>query len=183
MHETEQVAPRLKGRVKRRPALLVLLVVGLVGSLVIFALQARPSASSPAVIGLEKAYVGTTYAFDGAVCLGSATVPSEVLSVEVEQAAGSTARLVVPPEDATPILGFPTADEGRDPTGYRVPAGQDDCTLRLLVTPDTQGALRPGTVRVQLGYGPFGLLRRTAEVRPRVSLDVTGTGEDPRNER
>lgn len=168
---------------KRTPALLVLLVVGVVGGLAIFALQARPSASSPSVVGLEKAYVGTTYAFDGAVCLGSSTVPSEVLSVQVEQAAGSTARLVLPPEDAPPTLGFPAADDGRDVTGYRVPAGQDDCTLRLLVTPDAKGAVRPGTVRVQLGYGPFGLLRRTAEVRPQVMLDVTGDGEDPRSTR
>lgn len=177
------MATRLTGRVKRKPALLVLLSVGLVGGLTIFALQARPSASSPAAIGLEQAYVGTTYAFDGAVCLGSATVASEVLSVEVEQAAGSTTRLVLPPADAAPTLGFPTEDEGRDVTGYRVPAGQDDCTLRLLVTPDDKGAVRPGTVRVQLGYGPFGLLRRTAEVRPQVSLDVTGEGTDPRSER
>ena len=174
------MAPRIRGRVKRKPALLVLLVVGVVGGLLIFALQARPSASSPSVVGLEKAYVGTTYAFDGAVCLGSATVASEVLSVEVEQAPGSTARLVQPPEDATPILGFPSDDEGRDVTGYRVPAGQDDCTLRLLVTPHAKGAVQPGTVKVRLGYGPFGLLRRTAEVRPQVRLDVTGEGEDPR---
>lgn len=165
---------------RRRPALLVVLAVGLVGGLAIFALQARPSASSPSVIGLEKAYAGTTYAFDGAVCLGSTTVSSEVLSVEVEQARGNTARLVRPPEGARPTLGFPAPDEGGDPTGYRVPAGQDDCTLRLLVTPDAQGTVRPGTVRVELGYGPFGLLRRTAEVRPQVRLDVSGQGTDPR---
>jgi len=177
------MAPRLKGRVKRKPAVIVLLVVGLVGGLLIFALQARPSASSPSVIGLEQAYVGTTYAFDGAVCLGSATVSSEVLDVEVEQAAGSTARLVLPPEDAVPTLGFPAEDDGGDVSGYRVPAGQDDCTLRLLVTPDAKGAVRPGTVKVRLGYGPFGLLRRTAEVRPQVMLDVTGEGEDPRSAR
>lgn len=161
----------------------MLLVVGVVGALLIFALQARPSASSPSLIGLEKAYAGTTYAFDGAVCLGSATVPSEVLSVEVEQGAGTTTRLVRPPEGARPTLGFPVEDEGRDVAGYRVPAGQEDCTLRLLVTPDRQGAARPGKVRVRLGYGPFGLLRSTAEVRPQVTLDVTGEGEDPRSAR
>ena len=174
------MAPRLKGRIKRKPALLVLLVVGVVGGVLIFALQARPSASSPSVVGLEKGYVGTTYAFDGAVCLGSATVAATVLSVEVEQARGSTARLVLPPEDGTPILGFPTDDDGRDVTGYRVPAGQDDCTLRLLVRPEATGAVRPGGVKVRLGYGPLGLLRRTAQVRPQVVLDVTGEGQDPR---
>ncbi len=177
------MAPRLRGRVKRRPALLVLLVVGVLGGLLIFALQARPSASSPSAVGLEKAYVGTTYAFDGAVCLGSSTVSSEVLSVEVEQAAGSTTRLVLPPAGAAPTLGYPAADDGEAVSGYRVPAGQDDCTLRLLVTPQRTGALQPGTVKVQLGYGPLGLLRRTAEVRPQVRLDVTGEGEDPRSAR
>lgn len=166
---------------RRKPALIVLLVVGLVGGVLIFALQARPSASSPSAIGLEQAYVGTTYAFDGAVCLGSSTVSSEVLAVEVEQASGGTARLVTPPEGARPTLGFPADDDGGDVTGYRVPAGQDDCTLRLLVTPDAKGAVRPGTVKVRLGYGPFGLLRRTAEVRPQVLLDVTGEGDDPRS--
>jgi hypothetical protein len=181
--ETARVARRLKGRFRRKPALLVLLVVGVTGGFLIFALEARPSASSPAAIGLEKAYVGTTYAFDGAVCLGSATVSSEVLSVEVEQAPGSTAELVRPPEDAAPTLGFPTDDEGRDATGYLVAAGQDDCTLRLLVTPTDKGDVRPGNVRVQLGYGPFGLLRRTAEVRPQVRLEVTAEGEDPRSSR
>lgn len=171
---------RGRGRVRRRPALVVLLVVGVLGALLIAALQARPSVSSPAAIGLERAYVGTTYAFDGAVCVGSSTVASEVLSVAVEQAPGTTARLVLPPQEGPPTLGFPVEDAGREVSGYRVPAGQDDCTLRLLVTPERTGALQPGTVRLRLGYGPFGLLRRTAQVRPQVRLEVTGEGQDPR---
>lgn len=174
------MASRLRGGVRRRPALLTLLVVGLVGALLIFALQARPSASSPTAIDLQQAYAGTTYAFDGAVCLGSSTVGSRVLSVQVEQAPGSTTRLVRPPDGARPTLGFPAPDAGGDVTGYRLPAGQDDCTLRLLVTPSRQGALQVGTVKVRLAYGPFGLLRRTASVRPQVRLEVTGQGRDPR---
>jgi hypothetical protein len=176
------VAGRVRGRVRRTPLLVVVLVVGVVGAVLIFALQARPAASSPSMVGLERAYVGTTYAFDGAVCLGSRQVAAEVLSVEVEQAPGTTTRLVRPPEGAAPTLGFPVEDAtGGDPAGFRIPAGEDDCTLRLLVTPDRTGELRPGTVRVRLAYGPFGLLRRTAEVRPRVTLDVTGEGTDPRS--
>lgn len=175
------MASRLKGRVRRRPALLVLLTVGVLGGLLIFALEARPSASSPSAVGLERAYVATTYAFDGAVCLGSSTVAAQVLSVEVEQAPGSRTRLVLPPQGAAPTLGFPADDEGGDLTGYRVPAGQDDCTLRLLVTPERTGTVQPGTVRVQMAYGPFGLLRRTASVDPQVRLDVTGEGVDPRS--
>lgn len=175
------MALRLRGRVRRTPALVTLLVVGVVGAFVIFALQARPSADSPTAVGLERAFVGTTYAFDGAVCLGSPSVASQVRSVEVRQAPGSTTRLVLPPDGARPTLGFPVQDEGADVSGYRVPPGQDDCTLRLLVTPEQQGAVRAGTVRVQLAYGPFGLLRRTATVQPQVRLDVTGTGADPRS--
>ena len=167
---------------RRKPLLLAVLVVGVAGAVLIFALQSRPSAGSPSVVGLERGYVGTTYAFDGAICLGSRQVAAEVLSVEVEQAAGTRTRLVRPPTGAAPTLGFPAPDEGGDVTGFRVPAGEDDCTLRLLVTPERTGALRPGTVRVRLAYGPFGLLRRTAAVRPQVTLDVTGTGTDPRDE-
>jgi hypothetical protein len=172
---------RVRGRFRRKPLLIAVLVVGVIGALVIFALQSRPSAGSPTAIGLERGYVGTTYAFDGAVCLGSRQVAAEVLSVEVVQAPGTRTRLVRPPEGAAPTLGFPVQDAGEEATGFQVPAGEDDCTLRLLVTPEQKGALRAGTVRVRMGYGPFGLLRRTAEVRPQVTLDVTGEGADPRN--
>jgi len=171
---------RLRGRVRRRPAVLTLLVVGVVGALWIFVLQARPSGSSPTAIRLEQGYAGTTYAFDGAVCLRAPAVQARVLDAEVEQAAGVTARLVRPPEGARPTLGFPAEDRGEDVRGYRVTAGEDDCTLRLLVTPTRQGLLAPGAVRVRLAYGPFDLLRRTVSVRPQVRLDVTGEGDDPR---
>jgi hypothetical protein len=33
-----------------------------------------------------------------------------------------------------------------------------------------------------MAYGPFGLLRRTATAVPKVTLDVTGTGTDPRSD-
>ncbi len=171
---------RVRGRVRRRPLLIGVLVVGVAGAVLIFALGARPSAGSPTAVGLERAYIGTTYAFDGVVCLGSPQVSSEVLSVRVKQAPGSTTRLVRPP-DGPPAIGFPAADEGADVAGYRIPAGQDDCTLRLLVTPSQRGPVEAGTVRVEMAYGPFGLLRRTARVQPQVTLDVTGEGADPRS--
>ncbi len=62
-----------------------------------------------------------------------------------------------------------------------VPAGELDCTVRLLVTPERQGRLEVGTLKVRLSYGPGGLLRRTATLRPDVALEVTGTGPDPRS--
>ena len=174
------MAGRVRGRVRRKPLLTGVLVVGVVGALLIFALGARPAASSGGRVGLERAYEGTTYAFDGLVCLGSPQVSAEVLSVEVEQAPGGTTELVRPPEGARPTIGFPTEDDGGDVAGYRVPAGEDDCTLRVLLTPDAQGRVEAGTLRVRMAYGPFGLLRRTAQVTPEVSVDVTGTGSDPR---
>ncbi|CAN5276049.1 hypothetical protein BH24ACT10_BH24ACT10_11430 [soil metagenome] len=170
-------------RVRRRPLLLGLLAVGVVGGVVIFALQSRPDAAGTDAVRLGDAYVGTDYAFDGTLCLDSPVVEAEVLSIEVEQAPGSTTRVLVPGEDARVTLGFPVQDDsGEVPEGYVVPAGETDCTLRVLVTPQEQGTVQAGTVRVRLGYGPFGLLRRTAEVQPDVVLEVSGTGTDPRGE-
>jgi hypothetical protein len=40
--------------------------------------------------------------------------------------------------------------------------------------------VRPGRIRVTYGYGPGGLLPRTASLRPEVVLEVTETGPDPR---
>ena len=174
------MAGRVRGRVRRKPLLLAVLAIGVVGAFVIFALGARPSAEPSTVIGLERAYAGTTYAFDGAICLGSPQVASTVRSVEVEQAPGSTTELLRPP-DGPPTVGFPVGERGEDVAGYRLPAGEDDCTLRVLVTPERQGPVQAGTLRIAMSYGPFGLLRRTVEVQPQVTLDVTGTGDDPRS--
>ncbi|MCY7364576.1 MAG: hypothetical protein LH469_04565 [Frankiaceae bacterium] len=174
---------RVKGRVRRRPLLLGVLAIGVVGGLVIFALGARPDASSSVPVGLADAYVGTTYAFDGTLCLGSPRVSAKVLSLEVEQAPGTRTEVRRLAEGTRVVLGFPVeGNDGLDPVGARVPAGEDDCTFRVLVTPTEQGPVQAGTVRVELGYGPFGLLRRTASVQPNVTLDVTGSGTDPRTD-
>jgi len=71
-------------------------------------------------------------------------------------------------------------EEGRPVARFADPAGGQDCTLRLLVTPDRLGQVEPGVLRLRLRYGPGGLLRRTASVQPRVVLDVSQTGPDPR---
>lgn len=173
----------VRGRVRRTPLLVVVLVVGVVGAAAIFALEARPDADAFVPVAVSDARVGTAYAFDGVLCLDSPSVDARVLSVEVEQAPGGTTRVLEPPEGARTTLGFPVDDAaaGTAPEDYRVPAGEQDCDLRLLVTPTELGTVDAGTVRVQLGYGPFGLLRRTAEVEPPVVLEVTGTGTDPRS--
>ena len=158
-----------------------MLAVAVVSGLLVFALGARPTAELGGQVVAEPAYVGTTYAFDGVVCLGSQVTGSTVEGVEVEQAAGTTVDLV-PAPDGPPTLGFPVDLEAqREVEGLDLAGGQLDCTLRLLVTPSRQGRLDVGTLKVRLSYGPGGLLRRTASIRPDVVLQVTGTGPDPRS--
>ncbi len=181
MGQAEGVAARVRGRFRRRQLLLGVLVVAVVSGLLVLALGARPSADAPSPVGLEQAHVGTTYGFDGVVCLGSQVAGSTVDGVEVRQAPGSRTALVVPPEGRL-TLGFPVdADAGTSVDGYVVPAGAQDCTLRVLVTPTRTGRVNAGTLRVRLRYGPGGLLRRTASVTPQLVLDVTATGPDPRS--
>jgi len=166
--------------VRRRPLLLGALVVAVVSGVVLFAVGARPSGDALAPVGLEQAHVGTTYAFDGVVCLGSQVTASTVDGVTVEQAPGGTTALVRPPRGPLTI-GFPVdPDAGGSAAGYELAAGAQDCTLRVLVTPDERGTVEAGTLQVRLRYGPFGLLRRTVSVRPEVVLQVTATGPDPR---
>ena len=174
------MAVRVRGRWRRGPLLLGVLVVAVVSGLLVFALGARPSADPGGRVLASPAHVGTTYAFDGVVCLGSQVTGSTVAGVEVEQAAGSTTDLVRPPTG--PItLGFPVDPQDGEPVdGFGVAAGEQDCTLRLLVTPDRKGRIDAGVLKIRLRYGPGGLLRRTASVRPDVVLDVAETGPDPR---
>jgi hypothetical protein len=172
----------LRGRYRRTPLLLTVLAIGLVGGLVVFGLTTRPGASAPFPVAVPEAYAGTTYAFDGVLCVDATRVAAEVREVTVEQAPGSVTAVVLPPEGARTSLGFPADDEGASPEGLVVDPGTDGCVLRVLVTPEEQGPVRAGTVRVALRYGPFGLLPRTVELRPQLTLDVTQTGEDPRGD-
>ena len=169
---------------RRKPLLLGVLTVGVLGGIGIFALQARPGAAGTVVVPLGEAYVGTTYAFDGTLCLQSPRVAATVVGLQVQQAPGGTTRVLEPAQGERPVVGFPVdgEDAGEPVEDYRVRPGEQDCTLRVLVTPDEQGTVRAGTIEVELAYGPFGLLRRTATAVPQVTLDVTGTGTDPRTE-
>lgn len=176
------MAGRVRGRFRRRPLLLGVLLVAVMSGLLVFALVARPTAELGGEVLAEPAYVGTTYAFDGVVCLDSQVADSTVEGVEVEQAAGTTIDLVRGPS-GPPTLGFPVdVDAQEEVEGLDVPAGELDCTLRLLVTPQRQGRLDVGTLKVKLSYGPGGVLRRTVSVRPDVELEVTATGPDPRSQ-
>jgi len=157
------------------------LVVAVVSGVLVLALGARPSGDAPVPVGVPQAYAGTTYAFDGVVCVGSQVAASTITGYQVEQADGSRTAFVRPPRG--PItLGFPVdPDAGSSVDGYDVPAGEQGCTLRLLVTPEREGAVEAGTLRVRLRYGPFGLLRKTVSVTPDVTLQVVGSGADPRS--
>ncbi|MCW2715660.1 MAG: hypothetical protein JWN88_2707 [Frankiales bacterium] len=167
-------------RVPRRRLLLGVLVIAVLGAVLVVALGARASARAVFPVGVEQAYAGTTYAFDGVVCVRSQVTGATVDRVTVRQAAGSTTRLVRP-AGGPPTLGFPVDPAaGAAAKGYRVAAGAEDCGLRLLVTPDRTGALRAGALDLGLRYGPGGLLRRTITLEPPVTLDVTATGADPR---
>lgn len=172
---------RVRGRVRRGPLLLAVAVIAVVSGLAVFALGARPDVEVLNAVPLERGYVGTTYAYDGLVCVGSQVTSTTVRGVEVRPSDGATTRLVRPPRDAAPTVGFPVEDEGAPVDGYEVGAGDSDCDLRLLVTPTRTGEVRAGTLRLSLAYGPGGLLRRTVEVTPTVTLDVTSTGTDPRS--
>ncbi|MCW2614948.1 MAG: hypothetical protein JWN08_1942 [Frankiales bacterium] len=171
----------LRGRVRRRPLLVGVAVVAVVSGLAVFALGARPDVDVLNAVPVERGYVGTTYAFDGLLCVGSQVTATTVTGVEVDLADGATTRLVRPPQGSPPTVGFPVEDEGSPVDGYEVPAGEPDCDLRLLVTPTRTGDVRAAPLRLSVSYGPGGLLRRTIEVRPDVSLSVTGTGTDPRS--
>ena len=174
------MARRVRGRFRRRPLLLGVLLVAVLSGVLLLALGARPTAELGGQVIAEPAYVGTTYAFDGVVCLGSQVAGSTVEGLEVEQAPGTTTDLVRGPE-GPPTLGFPVDPQSQEEVeGLALPAGELDCTLRLLVTPDEEGQVEAGTLKVRLSYGPGGLLRRTATIRPDVALEVTGTGPDPR---
>lgn len=171
---------RVRGRFRRTPLLIGVLVVAVVSGAIVFVVGARPDAELIESLAVDQAYAGTSYAFDGLICVGSQVVSATVKSVDVEQSGGARTRLLRAP-DGPPTLGFPVRDDGGAPLdGLVVAPGERDCTVRLLVTPTTQGQVLAGKVSIRLGYGPGGLLTRTVTLQPRVTLDVTGTGRDPR---
>lgn len=172
---------RPRRRLRRRPLLLGVLAVALLAGLALVTSWIRPAVDSGGSVALPDGHVGTPYAFDGVVCLGSGQLGATVEAVEVEQAPGGTTSLVAAPQDEPPTLGFPVQDaEGGSLVGRQVPAGEQDCLTRLVVVPDDEGTVQPGRVRVTYGYGPGGLLPRTSSLQPDVVLEVTQTGPDPR---
>lgn len=172
---------RLRGRVRRRPLLIGVAVVAVVSGVTVFALGARPDVVVLNAVPLDRGYVDTTYAYDGLVCVGSEVTSTRVAEVRVRQSEGARTELVLPPEGEPPTVGFPVEPGGPAVAGWSVPAGEPDCGLRVLVTPTRTGPVRAGELEMSLAYGPGGVLRRTVEITPDVSLDVTGTGTDPRN--
>lgn len=156
-------------------------VVAAAGFALVFALGARPGVDVLNAVPLQDGYVGTTYAFDGLLCVGSQVTGTRVTGAEVEQSPSARTEVVRPPAGSPPTVGFPAPDEGDPVDGYEVPAGESECELRVLVTPTSKGDARAGLVRLSLAYGPFGLLRRTVEVDPGITLAVDGEGRDPRS--
>ncbi len=167
-------------RTHRRLVLTVLLVVGVAGALLIARGSLRPQLTTLAPVTVPAAYVGTTYAFDGLVCLAARSVPVQVAEVTDSDQGGVRTRLVGRPAGATVAVAFPVpADAGESLVGSRLGAGEERC-LRVLTTQAATGERRAGPVRLRVRYGPFGVLRSGLEVTPPVVLQVTGTGTDPR---
>ena len=157
------------------------MVVAVLSGVTVVALGARPGVEVLNAVPLERGYVGTTYAFDGLLCVGSQVTSTRVTGVEGSGQQDAEVELVQPPPDSAPTVGFPVTDRGSPAAGYEVPAGEPECGLRLLVTPFRTGSVTVETLRLSLAYGPGGLLRRTVEVSPSVTLDVTSEGTDPRS--
>ena len=99
--------------------------------------------------------MGTTYAFDGVLCLGSSVAGSTVADVRVEQAPGSTTRLTRPVE-GPPTLGIPVDPEGGVRRGLRGPGRGAGLRSRLLVTAGRTGELEAGRVRCASRTDPAG---------------------------
>ena len=167
-------------RLKRGPALVVLVVLGVVGALLIGRSSTRPTVYVLTPVTVPAAYAGTTYAFDGLVCLQAGSVGAEVSGVDASTVAGVRTEIALRPAGAPPAVAFPVAPTASRPLeGLRIAAGDDPCA-RVLVTADGQGDRAAGPVQVRFRYGPFGVFRATSDVTPPVVLQVTGTGTDPR---
>jgi len=163
-------------RLKRGPVVGLLLIVGVVGALLVARSSVRPQVDVYGAVTVPAAYDGTTYAFDSLVCVHASSVGATVDDVS---AAGGTA-VGLRPAGRPVTVAFPVAADAVTPLeGTRIAAGDQTCT-RLLVTARGRGDQRAGRVRLHFTYGPFGLLRRSQTVTPPVTLQVTGTGTDPR---
>ncbi len=168
-------------RLKRGPTLALLLVVGLIGVVLIGRSSTRPTLYVLVPVAVPAAYAGTTYAFDGLVCLQAGSVGAEVVGVDASTVDGVRTEIALRPPGAPPAVAFPVDPGASAPLeGLRIAAGDDPCA-RVLVTADGQGERAAGPVQVRFRYGPLGLFRTTATVTPPVVLQVTGTGTDPRS--
>lgn len=168
-------------RLKRGPALALLLIVGLVGSVLIGRASTRPTLYVLTPVTVPAAFAGTTYAFDGLVCLQAGSIGAEVSGVQTSTAAGVRTEIALRPPGSPPAVAFPVDAGASAPLeGLRIAAGDDPCA-RVLVTGDGQGDRAAGPVEVRFRYGPFGVFRASSTVTPPVVLQVTGTGTDPRS--
>jgi hypothetical protein len=170
--------PRLlqQYRLRRGPVLVLLLLVGVAGALLISRSQVRPQVDVFGPVTVPAAYDGTTYAFDGVLCVRASSVGTQVTAT----GAGSATRVGLRPDGAPPAVAYPVDARAVQPlAGTTVAAGDQVCT-RLLVTPHGQGDRAAEPVTLSFRYGPFGLLRSSTTVTPPVVLQVTGTGVDPR---
>lgn len=163
-------------RIKRGPVIGLLLIIGVVGGLLLARSSVRPKVEVYQGVSVPAAYDGTTYAFDGLVCVQASSIGATVDSVS----SGSVTRLGLRPAADPVTVAFPVAAGAVLPLqGAKLAAGDQECT-RLLLTARGMGDRRAEPIRLHFRYGPFGLLRSSITVTPPVTLQVTGTGTDPR---
>ena len=168
-------------RLRRGPALALLVLVGVVGSAVILATQLRPSLEVYDAVRVEDAAVGTTYAVDEQLCLRTAQVSARVDRVRVDGDPDALAlEVALPPDDRPPVIAFPVAPDAAAPLEGAVVPARDVLCLRLLLRPEEQGVLAAPEVAVRVRYGPFGVFRRTFTPRPPTTVEADRTGQDPR---
>lgn len=165
-------------RLRRGPAVVLLVVVGLVGSAVILATQLRPSLEVYAPITVAEASTGTSYAVDDQVCVRAAQVSARLERVEVADEDLLTVALT--PQGRPPVIAFPVDPSGAQQVEGTVVPARDDRCLRLLLRSTAVGEFPAPTVTVTARYGPFGLFTRSLDVVPPSTLVVTRTTPDPR---
>lgn len=166
-------------RLRRGPVLGLLVIIGVVGTLLIARSSTRPGVDASGDVAVPAAYVGTTYAVDGLVCLQARGVEATV--TKISDGTGSVPTLLRGRPPGAPVaVAYPVApDAGTSLVGLRIAAGDEEC-VRALVRPSAQGDQHAAPVTVRFRYGPFGLLRAGVTVTPSVLLHVVGTGPDPR---
>ena len=118
--------PAVRLPAQARAALALLVLVGVVGALLIGRSSTRPTLTVLVPVTVPDAYAGTTYAFDGLVCLQAGSIGARVSGVEASTAAGVRTEVALRPPGAPPSVAFPVDASAADPFEGVELAGGDE---------------------------------------------------------